>query len=42
MADDLQTRHRIGRARLLRRTGKTYDEIRRVVGPVRDETLAAW
>jgi hypothetical protein len=40
--DDLETRQRIGRARLLRRTGKTYDEIRLVVGPVRDETLAAW
>jgi transcriptional regulator with XRE-family HTH domain len=39
---DLDTRHRIGRARLLRRLGKTYDEIRTVVGPVRDETLATW
>jgi transcriptional regulator with XRE-family HTH domain len=39
---DLETRHRIGRARLLRRLGKTYDEIRAVVGPVRDETLARW
>jgi hypothetical protein len=40
--DDLDTRHRIGRAPLLRRLGKTYDEIRAVVGPVRDETLAGW
>jgi hypothetical protein len=40
--DDIETRHRIGRARLLRRTGKTYAEIRAVVGPVRDETLARW
>jgi hypothetical protein len=39
---DLDTRHRIGRARLLRQLGKTYDEIRTVVGPVRDETLADW
>jgi hypothetical protein len=39
---DLETRHRIGQARLLRRTGKTYAEIRQVVGGVRDETLAAW
>jgi DNA-binding transcriptional ArsR family regulator len=39
---DLDTRHRIGRARLLRRLGKTCDEIRAVVGPVRDETLAGW
>jgi hypothetical protein len=35
-------RHRIGQARLLRRQGKTYDEIRAIVGPVRDETLAGW
>lgn len=40
--DDIDTRHRIGQARLLRRLGKTYDEIRAVVGPVRDETLAGW
>jgi hypothetical protein len=39
---DIDTRHRIGRARLLRRQGKTYDEIRIVVGRVRDETLAGW
>jgi transcriptional regulator with XRE-family HTH domain len=36
------TRHRIGRARQLRRLGKTYDEIRAAVGPVRDETLGGW
>jgi hypothetical protein len=35
-------RHRIGQARLLRRQGKTYEEIREVVGWVRDEDLAMW
>lgn len=40
--DDSDARHRIGQARLLRRLGKTYDEIRAVIGPVRDETLAGW
>jgi hypothetical protein len=40
--DDIDARHRIGQARLLRRLGKTYAEIRTVVGPVRDETLAGW
>jgi hypothetical protein len=35
-------RHRIGRARLLRREGKTYDEIRAAIGPIRNEDLAAW
>jgi hypothetical protein len=35
-------RHRIGQARLLRRQGKTYDEIRAVVGWVRDEDLRDW
>jgi hypothetical protein len=39
---DIDIRHRIGRARLLRRQGKTYEEIRAVVGPVRDETMAGW
>jgi transcriptional regulator with XRE-family HTH domain len=33
---------RIARARLLRREGKTYDEIRAVVGPVSDDCLKAW
>lgn len=33
---------RIARARLLRRDGKTYDEIRSVVGPVSDDCLKAW
>jgi hypothetical protein len=37
-----QDRHRIGKARLLRRQGKTYDEIRAVIGWVRDEQLARW
>jgi hypothetical protein len=40
--DDIDARHRVGQARLLRRQGKTYDEIRAIVGPVRDETLAGW
>jgi transposase-like protein len=39
---DLDARHRIGQARLLRRQGKTYDEIRAIVVPVRDEALAGW
>ena len=38
--NDMQ--RRIARARLLRRDGKTYDEIRSVVGPVSDECLKAW
>jgi hypothetical protein len=33
---------RIARARLLRRDGKTYDEIRAVIGPVSDDSLKAW
>lgn len=33
---------RIARARLLRREGKTYDEIRAVIGPIDDETLRRW
>lgn len=33
---------RIGRARLLRRAGRTYAEIRAVVGPVHDDVLARW
>src|SRR3954463_12907172 len=33
---------RIARARLLRREGKTYDEIRAVIGPVDNETLRGW
>jgi len=33
---------RIARARLLRRDGKTYDEIRAVVGPVSDDRLQTW
>jgi transcriptional regulator with XRE-family HTH domain len=35
-------RHRIGKARLLRRQGKTYNEIRAVIGPLDDKTLAGW
>jgi hypothetical protein len=38
--DDRQ--RRIARARLLRRDGKTYDEIRNVVGPVDNGTLRLW
>jgi hypothetical protein len=37
-----QDRHRVGRARLLRRQGKTYDEIRAIIGPVGDERLQSW
>ena len=33
---------RIARARLLRRQGKTYAEIRAVVGPVSDDRLQTW
>jgi hypothetical protein len=33
---------RIAKARLLRRDGKTYDEIRAVIGPVDDKTLQIW
>jgi hypothetical protein len=33
---------RIARARLLRREGKTYNEIRAVVGPVDDSDLKSW
>jgi len=33
---------RIARARLLRRQGTTYDEIRSVIGPVDDSTLRVW
>jgi transposase len=33
---------RIARARLLRRDGKTYDEIRAVIGPVDDSTIRTW
>ena len=33
---------RIARARLLRREGKTYHEIRMVIGPVDDSTLRVW
>jgi hypothetical protein len=35
-------RHRVGKALLLRRQGKTYNEIRAVVGPVDDGTLVRW
>lgn len=35
-------RHRVGKARLLRRQGKTYNEIREVIGPVDDQTLVRW
>ena len=33
---------RIARARLLRREGKTYTEIRTVIGPVDTSTLRVW
>jgi transposase-like protein len=39
---DLELSHLIGRARLLRREGKTYDEIRAVIGNVSDGTLRTW
>lgn len=35
-------RHRIGQARLLRRQGKTYNEIREVIGDVSDDRLRQW
>jgi hypothetical protein len=35
-------RHRIGQARLLRRQGKTYEEIRNVVGWVAEDDLRRW
>jgi DNA-binding transcriptional MerR regulator len=37
-----QDRQRIGRARLLRREGKTYDEIRAAIGEVGDDKLRSW
>src|SRR3954469_20925334 len=37
-----EMQRRIARARLLRREGKTYDEIRAVVGPVSDDRLQTW
>lgn len=40
--NDLPEKCRIGRARLLRRSGATYDEIRAVVGPVSDDRLIRW
>jgi hypothetical protein len=39
---DLEERHLIGKARLLRREGKTYDEIRALIGPHSDDKLRAW
>jgi hypothetical protein len=38
--DDRQ--RRVARARLLRRTGKSYDEIRGRLGPVSDDRLRSW
>ena len=35
-------RRRIGRARLLRRAGHTYDEIRALIGPVGNDQLSSW
>jgi hypothetical protein len=35
-------RHFIGKARLLRRQGKTYNEIRGVLGPISDDKLIVW
>jgi hypothetical protein len=37
-----ENQRRIARARLLRREGKTYDEIRAAVGPVSDDRLQTW
>jgi hypothetical protein len=37
-----QDHHRIGQACLLRRQGKTYNEIRAVIGPADSKTLAKW
>lgn len=37
-----EDQRRMARARLLRRQGKTYDEIRAVIGPVSDDSLKAW
>jgi hypothetical protein len=37
-----EDRHRVGKARLLRRQGKTHDEIREVIGEVGKDVLAAW
>src|SRR4051794_16829663 len=37
-----ERQRRIARARLLRREGKTYDEIRAVIGAVDDSTLRIW
>jgi uncharacterized protein YerC len=39
---ELADSHRIGRARLLRREGKTYDEIRAIIGLVTDDDLRIW
>jgi transcriptional regulator with XRE-family HTH domain len=39
---DNETRHLIGKARLLRRQGKTYNEIRDALGPIEDDTLRPW
>jgi transcriptional regulator with XRE-family HTH domain len=37
-----ERQRRIARARLLRRQGKTYSEIRDLIGPVDDKTLQIW
>lgn len=39
---DLELSHLIGKARLLRREGKTYDEIRALIGAGTDEELRRW
>ena len=39
---DLEPSHLIGRARLLRREGKTYNEIRAVIGDVEVDVLRGW
>jgi transposase-like protein len=39
---DLELSHLIGKARLLRREGKTYDEIRAVIGPYSDDAVRTW
>ncbi|HVW80773.1 MAG TPA: hypothetical protein VHB69_07545 [Mycobacteriales bacterium] len=39
---DLERSHLIGKARLLRREGKTYDEIRAAIGPISNDMLRLW
>jgi hypothetical protein len=37
-----EDRHRVGRARILRRQGRTYDEIRAEIGDVSEDRLQVW